>query len=124
MPPFQTHQLVECLSYHGVKSRTLDYGCSREGFFGVKSRTLGLFTPCRSISKHIEILRGKKSQGKVSRGKESQGKGSRGKKSLHQSALAWNSVYRSVLERPNSDLTRKMSHFKDEIKKLLSSKQN
>ena len=43
---------------------------------------------------------------------------------FYKSALAWNSVYRSVLERPNSDLTTKISHFKDEIKKLLSSKQN
>ena len=83
MPRSQTHQPVECLSYHGVKNRTLDYGCSREGFCGLKSRTLGLFTPCHSISKPIVILRGKKSQGKVSRGKESQGKVSRGKKSLH-----------------------------------------
>ena len=66
MPRSQTHQLVEFLSYHGVKSRTLDYGCSREGFCGVKSRTLGLFSPCHSISKPIVILRGKKSQGKVS----------------------------------------------------------
>ena len=40
------------------------------------------------------------------------------------SALAWNSAYRSVLERPNSDLTTKISHFKDEIKKLLSYKKN
>ena len=54
------------------------------GFCGVKSRTLGLFTPCHSISKPIVILRGKKSQGKVSRGTESQGKVPRGKKSLHQ----------------------------------------
>ena len=81
---FLNHPTVECLSYHGVKSRTLDYECSREGFCEVKSRTLGLFTPCHSISKPIVILRGKKSQGKVSRGKESQGKVSRGKKSLHQ----------------------------------------
>ena len=43
---------------------------------------------------------------------------------FYKSALAWNSVYRSVLKRPNSDLTTKISHFKDEIKKLLSSKQN
>ena len=43
---------------------------------------------------------------------------------FYKSALAWNSVYRSVLERPNSDLTTEISHFKDEIKKLLSSKQN
>ena len=43
---------------------------------------------------------------------------------FYKSALAWNSVYRSVLERPNSDLTTKISHFKDEIKQLLSSKQN
>ena len=35
---------------------------------------------------------------------------------FYKSALAWNSVYRSVLERPNSDLTTKISHFKDEIK--------
>ena len=84
MPRSQTLQPVECLSYHGVKSRTLDYGCTKEGFCGVKSHTLGLFTPCHSISKPIVILRGKKSQGKVSRGKESRGKVSRGKKSLHQ----------------------------------------
>ena len=83
MPRSQTHQPVECLSYHGVKSRTLDYECSREGSCGVKSRTLGLFTPCHSISKPIVILQGKKSQGKVSRCKESQGKVSRGKKLLH-----------------------------------------
>ena len=43
---------------------------------------------------------------------------------FYTSALAWNSVYRSVLERPNSDLTTKIPHFKDEFKKLLSSKQN
>ena len=43
---------------------------------------------------------------------------------FYKSALAWNSVYRSVLERPNSDLTTKIPHFKDEFKKLLSSKQN
>ena len=43
---------------------------------------------------------------------------------FYKSALAWNNVYRSVLERPNSDLTTKISHFKDKIKKLLSSKQN
>ena len=67
MPRSQTHQPVECLSYHGVKSRTL-----------------GLFTPCHYISKPIVILRSKKSQGKVSRGKESQGKVSWGKKSLHR----------------------------------------
>ena len=85
MPRSQTHQPV--VSYHGVKSRTLDYGCSREGFCGVKSRTLGFFTPCHSISKPIVILRGKKSQGKVSRGKKSQGKVSRGKKSLHRTWL-------------------------------------
>ena len=36
---------------------------------------------------------------------------------FYKSALAWNSVYRSVLERPNSDLITKISHFKDEIKK-------
>ena len=41
------------------------------------------FQSCRSISKPIVILRGKKSQGKVSRGKESQGKVLRGKKPLH-----------------------------------------
>ena len=43
---------------------------------------------------------------------------------FYKSALAWNSVYRRVLERLNSDLTTKISHFKDGIKKLLSSKQN
>ena len=45
---------------------------------------------------------------------------------IYKSALAWNSVYRSALEKPNSDLTTKISHFnqtiKDEIKKLLISK--
>ena len=39
---------------------------------------------------------------------------------FYKSALAWNSVYRSVLKRPNSDLTTKISHFKDEIKKALN----
>ena len=43
---------------------------------------------------------------------------------IYKSALAWNSVYRSALEKPNSDLTTKISHFKDETKKLLISKQN
>ena len=43
---------------------------------------------------------------------------------IYKSALAWNSVYRGVLEKPNSDLTTKISHFQDEIKKLLISKQN
>ena len=43
---------------------------------------------------------------------------------FYKSALAWNSVYRSVLEKPNSDLTTKISHFKHEIKKFLISKQN
>ena len=48
----------------------------------------------------------------------------RSRQFFYKSALAWNSVYRSVLERHNSDLTTKMSHIKDEIKKLLRSKQN
>ena len=52
----------------------MDYGCNREAFHGVKSRTLGLFTPCHSFRKPIVISRGEKSQGKASRGKESQGK--------------------------------------------------
>ena len=58
-----------------------------KGFHVVKSRTLRLFTPCHSISKPIVILRGKKSQGKVSRGKESQGKVSRGITSLYPKIL-------------------------------------
>ena len=36
---------------------------------------------------------------------------------FYKSALAWNNVYRSVLGRPNSDLTTKVSHFKDKILK-------
>ena len=48
----------------------------------------------------------------------------RSRQFFYKSALAWNSVYRSVLERHNSDLTTKISHIKDEIKKLLRSKQN
>ena len=43
---------------------------------------------------------------------------------FYKRAFAWNNVYRSVLERPNSNLTTKISHFKDGIKKLISSKQN
>ena len=43
---------------------------------------------------------------------------------IYKSAMAWNSVYRSALEKPNSNLTTKISHFKDEIKKLLICRQN
>ena len=38
------------------------------------------------------------------------------KQFFYKSALAWNSVYRSVLENPIPIITTKMSHFKHEIK--------
>ena len=43
---------------------------------------------------------------------------------FYKSSVAWNSVYKKVLEKPHSDLTTKISHYKSEIKKLLLSKQN
>ena len=81
------------------------------GFCGVKSRTLGLFTPCHSISKPIVLLRGKKSQGKVSRGKESQGKVSRGKKSHHPNYISLLIIAAQFVKIPIEN----MLYFKKEV---------
>ena len=43
---------------------------------------------------------------------------------FYKSALAWNCVHRNALEKPHSDLTTKISHFKNEIRKFLMAKQN
>ena len=43
---------------------------------------------------------------------------------FYKSSMAWNSVYKKVLAKPHSDLTTKISYFKNEVKKLLISMQN
>ena len=42
---------------------------------------------------------------------------------LYRSTIAWNSVYKKALAKPHSDLTTTISHFKNEIKKMLLTKQ-
>ena len=42
---------------------------------------------------------------------------------LYRSTIAWNSVFKKALLKPHSDLTTTISHFKNEIKKILILKQ-
>ena len=43
---------------------------------------------------------------------------------FYKSSVAWNSIYKKCLAKPDSDFTTKISYFKDELRKLLLLKQS